>query len=189
VPGPGADFFWAVASALGGLPFIAEDLGIITPDVSALRDQFGIPGTKVLQFGFEGDKSHLPENFSANTVVYTGTHDNATTREWYEQLRGLDRKRLLNYLQRPDLPVRDAAPEMIRLAWSSRARLAIAPLQDLLNLGSEGRMNVPGQAAGNWRWRATEHMLSARNFEWLSELTNATNRVSPVQSPVAEVSV
>jgi 4-alpha-glucanotransferase len=95
----------------------------------------------------------------------------------------------LNYLQRPDLPVRDAAPEMIRLAWSSRAALAIAPLQDLLNLGSEGRMNVPGQAAGNWRWRATEHMLSARNFEWLSELTNATNRVSAVQSLVAEVSV
>jgi 4-alpha-glucanotransferase len=189
VSGPGADLFRAVESGLGGLPFIAEDLGVITPDVSALRDRFGIPGTRVLQFGFEGDPSHLPENFSSNTVVYTGTHDNATTREWYEQLPRRQQQRLWQYVGRQESDNRDAAPEMVRLAWSSRAALAIAPLQDLLNLGREGRMNVPGQAEGNWRWRATKHLLSARSFEWVGELTSRTNRFAHVQSAVAEVSI
>ena len=89
-PGPGAEFFRAVQSELGALPFIAEDLGVITPDVSALRDQFDIPGTRVLQFAFDGNSEnlHLPDNYSANTVVYTGTHDNATTREWFEAFAG-----------------------------------------------------------------------------------------------------
>ena len=91
VPGPGAEFFEAVQRELGGLPFIAEDLGVITPDVSALRDQFHLPGTRVLQFAFDGhpDNPHLPDNYIPNTVVYTGTHDNPTTREWYEELPDL----------------------------------------------------------------------------------------------------
>jgi 4-alpha-glucanotransferase len=182
VSGPGAEFFEAVLSNLGGLPFIAEDLGLITPDVAMLRDQFQIPGTCVLQFAFDGNTEnfHLPKNYSADTVVYTGTHDNATTREWFEGLPGSERKRLWDLVGRPEGEIRDAAQEMIRLAWSSPAALAIAPFQDLLNLGREGRMNVPGLAKGNWRWRATRHMLSPHNFDWLKELTWILNRAQPV---------
>jgi 4-alpha-glucanotransferase len=188
VPGPGADFFIALQREFGALPFLAEDLGLITPDVSAMRDRFHIPGTRVLQFAFDGkpDNPHLPDNYDANTVVYTGTHDNATTREWFEQLTGRERANMWSHLNRPAGAMRDAAPELIRLAWSSRAAMAIAPLQDLLNLGREGRMNVPGRAEGNWRWRATRHMLAAPEFQWLKDLTNVTNRWGLVQLPVLE---
>jgi 4-alpha-glucanotransferase len=188
VPGPGAEFFDAVRNNLGCLPFIAEDLGLITPDVAALRDQFDIPGTRVLQFAFDGspDNTHLPDHYPANTVVYTGTHDNATTREWFEELPDRERRYFWGYLRRPTGEIRDAAPEMIRLAWASPAALAIAPLQDLLNLGSEGRMNVPGRAEGNWRWRATTHLLSAWDFEWLRDLTYTSNRSAFMQAPVME---
>ena len=96
-------------------------------------------------------------------------------------------KSFWNYLKQPQGDVRNAAPEMIRLAWSSPAALAITPLQDLLNLGREGRMNVPGEASGNWRWRATPHMLSSPSFEWLRQLTNDMNRTAPVRSSIAEV--
>lgn len=178
VPGPGAEFFRAVRSALGALPFLAEDLGVITPDVSALRDQFRFPGTRVLQFAFDGnpDNVHLPENYSTNTVVYTGTHDNPTTREWFEKLTDHERRRIWAYLRRPEGEMYDAAPELTRRAWSSPAALAIAPLQDVLNLGREGRMNVPGRAEGNWRWRMTPDMLSATAFQWLENLTESSNR-------------
>src|SRR5262249_25268213 len=146
VPGPGADFFAAVSKELGDLPFIVEDLGIITPDVSALRDQFRLPGTRVLQFAFDGhsDNPYLPHNFVYNAVVYTGTHDNAPTREWYEELPDYQRQNLWNYLKRTRDGSAEAAPALLQLAWSSQAALAIAPLQDLLNLGAESRMNVPG---------------------------------------------
>jgi 4-alpha-glucanotransferase len=189
VPGPGADFFRIVQKELGSLPFIAEDLGLITPDVSELLHQFNIPGTRVLQFGFGGnvESHHLPNNYSTNAVVYTGTHDNATTREWFEQLPNRDKKSFWNYLKQPQGDARNAAPEMIRLAWSSPAALAIIPLQDLLNLGREGRMNVPGEASGNWSWRATPHMLSSPSFEWLRQLTSDTNRTASVRSSIAEV--
>ena len=188
-PGPGADFFNAVQNALGSLPFIAEDLGVITPDVCALRDQIQIPGTRVLQFAFDGrsDNLHLPRNYETNTVVYTGTHDNPTTREWYEQLQDRERGWLWEYLRRAEGEVRDVAPELIRLAWSSPAMLALAPFQDLLNLGSEGRMNVPGQAERNWRWRATRHMLATSAFEWLGDLTRRTNRSRVAQFQPVEV--
>jgi 4-alpha-glucanotransferase len=178
VPGPGASFFQAVNSDLGHLPFIAEDLGIITPDVRALRDQFQVPGTRVLQFAFDGhaDNPYLPRNFVSNTVVYTGTHDNATTRQWYEELPDDQRHNLWNYLQRPPGRSDEAAAELIRLAWSSPAALAIAPLQDLLNLGSEARMNVPGRPDGNWRWRVREDMLSFQTFQWLQQLTEQSKR-------------
>jgi 4-alpha-glucanotransferase len=178
VAGPGAEFFTAVLRRLGRLPFIAEDLGLITPDVYSLRDRFYIPGTRVLQFAFDGapDNVHLPENYSTNTVVYTGTHDNATTREWFEDLPGDIRRRFWARLKRSHGEIRDAAPELMRLAWSSPAALAIAPLQDLLNLGREARMNVPGRAEGCWRWRVTQHMLSAWNFNWLRDLTNVSKR-------------
>jgi 4-alpha-glucanotransferase len=177
VPGPGAEFFEVVRRELGSLPLTAEDLGLITPDVAALRDQFHLPGTRVLQFAFDGhsDNPHLPDNYTLNTVVYTGTHDNPTTREWYEELPDTQRQTLWRYMKRE---VRDgeAAPALIELAWSSRAALAIVPLQDVLNLGAEARMNTPGRAEGNWRWRCTEDMLSASEIERLRELTKALNR-------------
>jgi 4-alpha-glucanotransferase len=183
VPGPGASFFQAVQSEFGILPFIAEDLGLITPGVHTLRDQFQIPGTRVLQFAFDGhaDNPYLPGNFVSNTVVYTGTHDNATTREWYEELPDYQRQNLCRYLQRAPGQIADAAPELIRLAWSSKAALAIAPLQDLLNLGAEARMNVPGRTDGNWRWRCPEEMLSLATFQWLQELTEMSQRFSVAQ--------
>jgi 4-alpha-glucanotransferase len=178
VPGPGADFFRAVERELGGLPFIVEDLGLITPDVYAVRDQFHLPGTRVLQFAFDGhsDNPYLPHNYTSNTVVYTGTHDNPTTRGWFEDLPDDQRQNLWRYLKRPAGGSAEAAPALMRLAWSSVAALAIAPLQDLLNLGKEARMNIPGRADGNWRWRATEAMLSDADFEWLRDLTKNSNR-------------
>jgi 4-alpha-glucanotransferase len=178
VPGPGADFFSAVQRELGTLPFIAEDLGVITPDVYALRDQFQLPGTRVLQFAFDGDPGnpYLPHNYVPNTVVYTGTHDNATTRGWYDTLPEDQRRNLWNYLKRPAGNSDEVAWELIRLAWSSPASLAVTPLQDLLNLGSEARMNLPGTAEGNWCWRCADEMLSEMVFERLNGLTATTDR-------------
>lgn len=184
VPGPGAEFFRAAEKQLGALPFIAEDLGIITPDVYALRDQFQLPGMRVLQFAFDGNPGnpHLPHNYVSNTVVYTGTHDNATTREWYEDLPNDQRQNLWNYLKQPSGTNDGAAPALMELAWSSAASLAMTPLQDLLNLGREARMNVPGRAEGNWRWRMTENMLTAGPaFERLHELTKISNRLRATQ--------
>jgi 4-alpha-glucanotransferase len=178
VPGPGAGFFQAVQRELGNLPFIAEDLGLITPDVRALRDQFGVAGTRVLQFAFDGhpDNPYLPDNYVPNTVVYTGTHDNATTREWYEELPDGQRQNLWSYLKRAPGESGEVAPALMQLAWSSVAKLAIAPLQDLLNLGKGARMNVPGRPDGNWSWRSTEGMLSGTAFQGLRDLTEHSKR-------------
>jgi len=180
VAGPGAAFFQSMQKELGALPFIAEDLGMITPDVYALRDQFHLPGMRVLQFAFDGhsDNPYLPHNYVSNTVVYTGTHDNPTTRAWYEDLPEDQRRNLWTYLQRASGTTADAAPALMDLAWSSKAALAIAPFQDLLNLGKEARMNVPGRPDGNWRWRMTEDMLSDSAFERLRDLTKKSNRLA-----------
>jgi len=180
VEGPGATLFDAVLKELGQLPFIAEDLGIITPDVKRLRDGFQVPGTKVLQFAFDGsaDNPYLPHNFAANAVAYTGTHDNPPTREWYEELPEYQRRNFWSYLNRAPDTTAAAAPALVNLAWSSRATLAIAPLQDILNLGAETRMNVPGRASGNWRWRCREEMLSLPAFEWLQEVTETSKRTA-----------
>jgi 4-alpha-glucanotransferase len=187
VPGPGADFFNAVQRELGSLPFIAEDLGVITPDVSALRDSFHIPGTRVLQFAFDGhaDNPYLPNNFVHNTVVYTGTHDNDTSRGWYEALPDWQRHNFWNYLGRPGGRAQEAAWDLIRLAWSSPAALAIAPLQDVLNLGTDARMNVPGRADGNWRWRSTIDMFCGPAFQSLREVTETSHRTVGVARPAA----
>ena len=173
VPGPGADFFKAVQSELGSLPFTAEDLGLITPDVYALRDQFQLPGTRVLQFAFDGNAGNpfLPHTYLPNTIVYTGTHDNATARGWFETLPENQRRNMWDYLKRPGGKSDEVAWELIRLAWSSPAGLAMAPLQDLLNLGAEARMNLPGSTEGNWRWRCTDEMLSESVFERLHART------------------
>jgi 4-alpha-glucanotransferase len=178
VPGPGAEFFRAVQEELGSLPFVAEDLGLITPDVYALRDQFRLPGMRVLQFAFDdhADNPYLPENYVTNAVAYTGTHDNPTTRGWFEGLPDNQREKIWTYLKaRGDRSV-DAARALMESAWLSVAGLAMAPLQDLLNLGNDARMNVPGRPEGNWRWRCTEQMLSDPAFEWLRDLTKNANR-------------
>lgn len=184
VPGPGARFFELIEKALGSLPFVAEDLGLITPDVIALRDAFHVPGTRVLQFAFDGhaDNPYLPDNYVPNTVVYTGTHDNPTTRGWYEDLPDGERGNLWRYLKRAAGTSAEAAPALLQLAWSSVAALAVAPLQDVLNLGREARMNQPGSAQGNWRWRATDEMLSASALESLRDLTLASARTAPAMA-------
>jgi len=178
VLGPGGDFFRAAAQELGALPFIAEDLGLITPDVIALRDKFELPGMRVLQFAFDGepDNPHLPHNYECNTVVYTGTHDNPTTRAWFDELGDQQRQSVWDYLERSPGDSREVVSALIELAWSSSAALAMVPLQDLLDLGDEARMNQPGRADGNWRWRCTEEMLASAAFHWLRDLTKRTDR-------------
>src|SRR6516164_6555307 len=180
VPGPGAEFFNVVRKELGTLPFIAEDLRLITPDVHGLRDQFQLPGMRILQFAFDGhaDNPYLPHNFVPNAVVYTGTHDNNTTRGWFEALPEDQKRNVWNYLKRPAGNSEEVAWELIRLAWSSKAGLAMVPLQDLLDLGAEARMNLPGSVEGNWRWRCTDEMLSTRVLDRLRDLTTSSNRCS-----------
>jgi 4-alpha-glucanotransferase len=178
VQGPRRSFFEAIRRELGRLPFIAEDLGIITADVASLRDQFQVPGTRVLQFAFDGqvDNPYLAQNFVSNTVAYTGTHDNPPTREWYEHLPDSQKQTLWSYLKRQLLNSGEAAPALMELAWSSVAALTIAPLQDVLDLGVGSRMNVPGCVGGNWRWRVTDDMLSTTAFQWLRDLTDRSGR-------------
>ena len=179
VRGPGAELFTAVEKGLGALPLIAEDLGLITPDVTALRDQFGLPGMRILQFAFDGkaDNPYLPDNYVPNTVVYTGTHDNPTTRGWYAELSDTQQLNVWRWLGRSRGPASEVTPALMGLAWRSVAALAIAPIQDLLNLGNEARMNVPGRADRNWRWRCTDDMLSERVLAWLRDLTKTSDRL------------
>ena len=181
VAAPGADILNAVQRELGTLPFLAEDLGSITPDVYAVRDQFHLPGMRVLQFAFDGktDNPHLPQNYDHNTVVYTGTHDNPTTRAWFDELPEDERKVLRNYGNLPAGDSNGMSHALMELAWSSRAALSMAPLQDVLSLGKEARMNVPGRAEGNWGWRCTQEMLSDRAFDWLCEVTKSSKRSEP----------
>jgi len=183
VAGPGANLFLVMQRELSGLPFIVEDLGMITPDVFALRDQFRLPGTRVLQFAFDGDSNNpfLPDKYVSNTVVYTGTHDNPTTRGWFEELPDNQRQNMSRYAKKPTVSSNEAAPALMELAWSSLAALSMAPLQDLLNLGKEARMNVPGRAEGNWSWRCTKDLLTDRAFEWLRNLTKNSSRSGQVQ--------
>lgn len=153
--GPGDELFHAAERELGELPLVAEDLGAITPAVTALRDRLGLPGMVVLQFAFEGGPSnpHRPENHPMNAVVYTGTHDHDTTMGWWTSLPARTR-------QATGLDPADPAWSLLELALSSRASLAIVPAQDLLRLGSEARLNTPGRDAGNWSWRLRRGQLT-----------------------------
>jgi len=151
VKGPGAGLLSKLREELGDLPLIAEDLGVITPDVEKLRDDFGLPGMKILQFAFSGpDNPFLPHSYPGNCVVYTGTHDNDTTRGWYRSAPGMERDFCRRYLGRDGT---DVVWDLIRAAWSSPAEFALAPMQDLLDLDSEARMNKPGKPSGSWTWR------------------------------------
>ncbi|MBH2019746.1 4-alpha-glucanotransferase [Polaromonas sp.] len=159
LPGPGAALFHAIEAALGELPIIAEDLGVITPDVDALRHEFSLPGMRILQFAFGEDaafdntNAYLPHNFDSNTVVYTGTHDNNTTQGWWAEASPALRQQVLDYLGTGD--GQDIHWQLIRAACASVADTAIHPLQDVLGLGAEHRMNLPGQGEGYWEWRFT----------------------------------
>jgi 4-alpha-glucanotransferase len=175
VPGPGAAFFHAITAALGEIPIIAEDLGLITPDVHALRDELGYPGMRVLQFAFGTDATneHLPHQYPHNCVVYTGTHDNDTTVGWYATLPTKERRFLARYLGHESQEIHW---DLIRLALASVADMAIIPLQDVMGLGSEARMNLPGRASGNWSWRYTSDQLTWTMVERLRDLVEIYGR-------------
>ncbi len=169
VTGPGADFFVSLDRQLGKLPIIAEDLGEITPDVIELRDQFQLPGMKILQFSFSTDSydPFLPHNYPVNCVAYTGTHDNDTAVGWYETAPGKERDFCRRYLARSG---EDIAWDLIRAVWSSVARFTLAPLQDFLSLGTDARMNFPGQPSGNWTWRMTPAALNPDLIKRITEM-------------------
>jgi 4-alpha-glucanotransferase len=174
VKGPGDKLFHALKNALGGLPLIAEDLGVITPEVDALREQFHLPGMRILQFAFGGavEDRFLPHHYERNTVVYTGTHDNETTRGWYEAAAPKEQAFCRKYLGlAEDATGEQAVRALIRLAWASVADLAVAPWQDILALGSEARMNLPGRASGNWAWRFRAEQLTEQRLADLADLT------------------
>lgn len=167
---PGREFFAAATAHLGPLPVIAEDLGIITPEVEALRDHFGYPGMKILHFAFGGgaDNPYLPHNFTRNSVVYTGTHDNDTTAGWWQHLDKEERRAVERYLGRA---IDDPVHELLRLAAGSVSRLCIFPLQDLLGLDSTARFNRPGAPDGNWQWRWEGTDFPPKVVNFLNDLT------------------
>jgi 4-alpha-glucanotransferase len=183
VRAPGDELFAAVRAAAPGLEIIAEDLGVLTPAVEALRDSFGFPGMKIGQFSF-GDPKDAPANWPENCVAYTGTHDNDTARGWWDDAGAKnagrtpeqaekERAAFAGFLGRA---VEDPAWDMVRAVWSSPARAAIAPMQDLLGLGSAARMNTPGTLGGNWTWRLPPGALTARLAGRLALLTGAAGR-------------
>jgi len=179
--GPGADFFQALADKLGEIPVIAEDLGNITPEVLQLRDQFGLPGMKVLLFAFGSgpDNPYLPHAYERNFVVYTGTHDNNTVVGWFHDpdRSEWEKQNLLRYLGCQGSG--GIHWDLIRLALSSVADLAIIPLQDVMGLGAEARMNFPGTTENNWAWRYREDMLRQDMIQRLAEMSVTYGRISP----------
>ncbi len=188
-PGPGAAFFEAVRDALGGLPFIAEDLGLITHEVEALRDAFGLPGMLVLQFLLGHDRPALnfrPRECPENRAVYTGTHDNDTLLGWFWGTSDGDPRSAADISRQQEIILRDLGTTshdihwtLIDLALGSQARWVVVPVQDVMGLGSSARMNVPGRSAGNWRWRLTEHGLDAEARERLAACTRLHGRGRP----------
>jgi 4-alpha-glucanotransferase len=176
VPGPGASLLEALRHALGGLPFIAEDLGVVTPGVQGLLDQFGLPGMKVLQFGLEGgeEEGELPSDYPPHCVAYTGTHDNDTSRGWFEAASEETRAYVRKVLAADGS---DIAWSMIDALWASAAERTLAPLQDLLSLGTEARMNYPGRGMGYWTWRAEQGSVTEDLAARLRRVNEAHGRV------------
>jgi 4-alpha-glucanotransferase len=175
VNGPGAGLFQALQQSLGNLPIIAEDLGVITPEVERLRDDFHLPGMKILHFAFEGGavNGYLPHNYKSNCVVYTGTHDNDTSQGWFNGLSPVVQQSVLAYLHCSEAVV---VEELVRAVMASVAQMAIVPVQDILGLGSAARMNVPGNASGNWGWRMTPGACTEGIAHWLGHLTRLYGR-------------
>jgi 4-alpha-glucanotransferase len=186
VKAPGLDLFRALEAALGPLPLVAEDLGLITPEVDALRLERKMPGMKVLQFGFssKGAHPHLPHRFDPATVAYTGTHDNDTTLGWWQTASEAERTAARTYTGM----AAEASPvwPLIRAAETSPAQIAVIPAQDLLELGSEARMNTPAVPEGNWSWRAPENCWTAELAGKLAALAEVTDRDNdPLRPEVA----
>lgn len=175
VKAPGKALLKAIKVALGPIPLVAEDLGIITPEVEDLRDEFNLPGMKILQFAFGGgsDNPYLPDRYVKNCVAYTGTHDNDTTLGWSNQLSEDERRYIYEYLGNPQTSLHCA---LIHAAFSSVANLAIIPMQDVLELGSEHRMNTPGTTTGNWRWRFDWQQLGQERVDRLARLVGLFHR-------------
>lgn len=176
VEGPGEDFFLAVERALGELPVIAENLGIITPEVEQLRLSIGYPGMKVLHFAFDDGPAnpYLPHNYERRCVAYTGTHDNDTTVGWFSTRSPEGQEKVRRYLGGID----DVAWDLIRLLYQSVAEMAIVPLQDVLGLGTETRMNMPGQASGNWGWRVLPEQLTPAHSHRLRDFVELYGRAA-----------
>jgi len=175
---PGGQLLQALHERLGRLPLVAEDLGLITPEVTALLHRFGLPGMKVLQFAFDGspDNPYLPENFGSDSVTYLGTHDNDTTLGWFEKLNDDGRAHLGRYVNSSgdDMPW-----PMIRLALDSTAELAVISMQDLLSLDSHARLNTPGTVRGNWKWRLKKNQASPQIWARVRELNQLSGRANP----------
>jgi 4-alpha-glucanotransferase len=173
---PGDALFAALAERVDPLPVVAEDLGTITAEVTALRDKYALPGMRILHFAFDGsaENPYLPHNHSENSVVYTGTHDNDTTLGWWHSGSESQRHNVLEYLGQPA----EAMPwPLIRAAYASVARLAIVPLQDVLELGGEHRMNTPGTTTGNWLWRFRWDMVAPDRAPRLRRLAELYRRL------------
>lgn len=192
VPAPGEQLFRRMGEALGTLPILAEDLGVITPDVEELRDKFGFPGMRVLQFAFDGksDNPHLPENFPQHgrVVVYPGTHDNVTALGWYRTAPSAVREHLHGYLKRHGIKVSGAEEipwALSAVAFRSRAVLAVVPMPDVLGLGSEARLNFPSRPEGNWVWRLRGGELRPELAKRLFELGRETLRIPCLTGEVA----
>jgi 4-alpha-glucanotransferase len=189
--GPRAALFEAARDALGGLPFIAEDLGAVTPAVRALRDQFELPGMRVFQFGFGDDvqaAEFRPHRYPPRSIAYTGTHDNDTIMGWFEQpgprtaeQAALERRAAIEYLAGPGATTLARAPhlEILRALYASASNVVIAPLQDVLGLSSEARMNTPGVAEGNWSWRVRSGALTSELAGELRALARIYERREP----------
>ena len=184
IPGPDHDLFNKIKEELGDIPIIAEDLGVITDGVAALRDDFELPGMKVLQFAFDVNEekagaltnAFLPHEYGSNFVVYTGTHDNETMQGWLNSAKPEERDLIRKYLGActPGVTITDEqlCPALIRAAFASVAKYAVIPMQDIFAIGSEGRMNVPSTTGGiNWQWRMTPEMFSAEKALWLKEMS------------------
>ncbi|MCB0153179.1 MAG: 4-alpha-glucanotransferase, partial [Anaerolineae bacterium] len=193
VKAPGKALFEAVEAALGHLPILAEDLGVITKEVEALRDNFDFPGMNILQFAFDAKEAgslnptnhFLPHNNRPNSVVYTGTHDNDTTKGWYRERSDEEKDLIRRYLARPDDNI---VWDFIRLAMASVARFAIVPMQDVLNLDSDARMNTPSVLGGNWAWRYRPEALNASVYDRLAEMVDLYGR-DPVLWAEAEAEI
>lgn len=172
---PGGEVFAAVRRELGAVPIIVEDLGLITPDVVSLRAVLGFPGMNVLHFAFDGDpeNAYLPHNYQRNSVVYTATHDNQTSIGWWSGLGEPERDEVRHYLGHA---AEDIAWDLLRIAWASVSDVAIAPMQDVLRLGDEARMNTPATATGNWAWRLSGDQLDDGLADGLRDLTRTYGR-------------
>jgi 4-alpha-glucanotransferase len=175
MPGPGRALFDAIRDSLGDVPLVAEDLGFITPEVHELRRAIGVPGMKILQFAFgQVNSPHLPHCYDPATVVYTGTHDNDTARGWFETASAEEKETAREYLGAEDEQIERA---MIRAAYTSVARTAIVPLQDILGLGTEARMNRPGDGSNNWAWRFEMGTLTRERADHLRKLAEISGRI------------